>query len=352
MPIWERTALSSWQEVIHSGAAEHNSLEDSSSVCVVYACTRPGTHLDPLAPHFLLCSEHFQQTAAASATPAVPTASAASAAPAAPPAASAASAAPAAPAAAPGEDASGHAFGLLQHCLWTEIAPLLLEHPAGWHPRRHLECCGQSCGCCRSHNIEDAHEGGNCQPCFTGWVLSCVSRSARVCLRAYSRRLAVIANCQLRKSFGAMMQQSQISITRSLTMADAETSGAAEHGSAVVTHASASVHQLPETSDDVMALSRLGPTMYQATLRSGRIWQGDEELLNSLPQGMAKLATLLVRERVVQAKAKSPAASAASAAPAAPAAAPPAASAVSIHLDPFCSPAAAAASATSTVPQR
>ena len=92
-----------------------------------------------------------------------------------------------------------------QHCLWTEIAPLLLEHPAGWHPRRHLECCGQSCGCCRSHNIEDAHEGGNCQPCFTGWVLSCVSRSARVGLRAYSRRLAVIANCQLRKYFGAMV---------------------------------------------------------------------------------------------------------------------------------------------------
>ena len=104
---------------------------------------------------------------------------------------------------------------------------------------------------------------------------------------------------------------SQISFTRSHSVADAEnvlkktmTSGVAEHGSAVVTHASVTVHQLSETPDDVMTLSRLGPTMYQATLRSGRIWQGNAELLNSLPQGMARLATLQVRERVAQAKAK------------------------------------------------
>jgi hypothetical protein len=54
-------------------ASHHNSLGDSS-VCIVYDCTRPGTHLDPLAPDFVLCSEHFQQTAAASAPTRTPNA--------------------------------------------------------------------------------------------------------------------------------------------------------------------------------------------------------------------------------------------------------------------------------------
>ena len=53
-----------------------------------------------------------------------------------------------------------------------------------------------------------------------------------------------------------------------------------------------------------MALSRLGPNLYEGTLRSGTIWQGDAELLRTLPQGEAKLATLQTRERVAQAKAK------------------------------------------------
>ena len=44
--------------------------------------------------------------------------------------------------------------------------------------------------------------------------------------------------------------------------------------------------------------------MYQGTLRSGTIWRGDAELLRSLPQGEARLATLQTRERVAQAKAK------------------------------------------------
>ena len=37
-----------------SCVADHISLEDSSSACVVYACTLPGTHLDPFAPHFFM----------------------------------------------------------------------------------------------------------------------------------------------------------------------------------------------------------------------------------------------------------------------------------------------------------
>ena len=71
-------------------------------------------------------------------------------------------------------------------------------------------------------------------------------------------------------------------------------------------HARGTVHQLPETPDGVLpnTLSRLGSNMYQGTLRSGTIWRGDAELLRSLPQGEARLATLQTRERVAHAKAK------------------------------------------------
>ena len=83
-------------------------------------------------------------------------------------------------------------------------------------------------------------------------------------------------------------EPSQSFDTRSPSTADVEavlkkakTSGAAEHGAAVATHARGIVHQLPETPDDVLpdTLSRLGPNMYQGTLRSGTIWLGDAELL-------------------------------------------------------------------------
>jgi len=45
-----------------------------------------------------------------------------------------------------------------------------------WSREDHWGCCGQSCGCCRSHNIED---GRCCEPCFDGWVMSRVSRDVR-----------------------------------------------------------------------------------------------------------------------------------------------------------------------------
>ena len=84
------------------------------------------------------------------------------------------------------------------------------------------------------------------------------------------------------------------------------TTGAAEHGASVAAHPRGTAIQLPETPDDVMpnTLSRLGPNMYQGTLRSGMIWRGNAELLKSLPQGEARLATLQTRESVAQAKAK------------------------------------------------
>ena len=41
-----------------------------------------------------------------------------------------------------------------------------------------------------------------------------------------------------------------------------------------------------------MKLRRLGPDLFEATKRSGESWVGDAELLKTLPQGIAKLATL------------------------------------------------------------
>ena len=78
----------------------------------------------------------------------------------------------------------------------------------------------------------------------------------------------------------------------------ARTTGAAEHSAGVATHARGTVHQLLETPEDVLSLKRLGPDTYEGSLRSGAIWRGDEQLLTSLPQGVAKLATLRVRESV------------------------------------------------------
>ena len=85
-----------------------------------------------------------------------------------------------------------------------------------------------------------------------------------------------------------------------------KTTGAAGHGASVAAHPRGTIVQLPETPHDVMpnTLSRLGPNMYQGTLRSGAIWRGDAELLKLLPQGEARLATLQTRELVAQAKTK------------------------------------------------
>ena len=116
---------------------------------------------------------------------------------------------------------------------------------------------------------------------------------------------------QCAKVFMAWHSWSKRNDTRSPPRADAEavlkktrTIGAAEHGAVVATPTAGTLHHLPETSDDVLALSRLGPNMYQGTLRSGKIWRGDPELVMSLPQGLARLATLQTRERVAEANAK------------------------------------------------
>ena len=94
-------------------------------------------------------------------------------------------------------------------------------------------------------------------------------------------------NASLEKDIQASVCQAALD-WESRTERDAEalrkktrTTGAAEHGAPVAAHPGGTVLQLPETPDDVLpnTLSRLGPNMYQATLRSGTIWRCDEQLL-------------------------------------------------------------------------
>ena len=86
--------------------------------------------------------------------------------------------------------------------------------------------------------------------------------------------------CKAALDWEPRTEPSQSSDTRSPSRPDTEavlkkarTTDAAEHGAAVATHARGTVHQLSETPDDVLpnTLSRLGPDMYQCTLRSGTI---------------------------------------------------------------------------------
>ena len=71
-----------------------------------------------------------------------------------------------------------------------EVLDYLLAHVSPgcrWLPRGHWlgHGCGQACGCCRSHNVEDAEEGCNCQPCYTGWILTTVDTSTRAAVAQY-----------------------------------------------------------------------------------------------------------------------------------------------------------------------
>ena len=84
--------------------------------------------------------------------------------------------------------------------------------------------------------------------------------------------------CKATSEWELRMQPSESFSTGSTALKKAKTAGAAERGAAVarhatgiVRHAGGTVHHLPETPDDVLALSRLGPNMYQGTLRSGTI---------------------------------------------------------------------------------
>ena len=78
--------------------------------------------------------------------------------------------------------------------IWAAVVPFLLCHPPEFHygslrvwtPTNHYSCCGQGCGCCRSHSPEDAHPDFNCEECYLGWVLTTVSRQACKTAQAYA----------------------------------------------------------------------------------------------------------------------------------------------------------------------
>ena len=82
--------------------------------------------------------------------------------------------------------------------IWAAVVPFLLRHPPTtvygslrrWWPRHHYMSCGQSCGCCASHNPEDAHPDFNCEGCYLGWVLTTVSRQACATTQAYAASLS------------------------------------------------------------------------------------------------------------------------------------------------------------------
>ena len=88
------------------------------------------------------------------------------------------------------------------------------------------------------------------------------------------------AVCKAALDWESRAQPSQGSDKRAPSRPDAEvvltkarTTGAAEDGAAVATHAGSIVHQLPETPDDVLARSRVQPSMDQGTLRSEHVAQ-------------------------------------------------------------------------------
>ena len=69
----------------------------------------------------------------------------------------------------------------------------LLYHDPKWNVRSHFGVCGQSCGCCRSHNAEDAGPESNCEACYTGWVLTTVSSRFK---RLVQRQAATLKLCR------------------------------------------------------------------------------------------------------------------------------------------------------------
>lgn len=60
--------------------------------------------------------------------------------------------------------------------IWRLVMPYIQEHEPPWEARGHRGHCGQSCGCCKSHNPED---GANCEECYDGWVTKTVCKTLK-----------------------------------------------------------------------------------------------------------------------------------------------------------------------------
>jgi hypothetical protein len=91
--------------------------------------------------------------------------------------------------------------------LWPKILSFLLHHcnwgdwPCGsWKKRGHWPGgCGQSCGCCRSHNPEDAAPNCNCERCYTGWVMTTVCKEFYLHARRCADSNGACKKCLARK---------------------------------------------------------------------------------------------------------------------------------------------------------
>ena len=75
--------------------------------------------------------------------------------------------------------------------------PKTKEEPGPWTCSKHFNACGQSCGCCRSHNREDhgpcvMFSECNCSYCMNGWVLTTISPGIRKLLLGSWVWLAVL----------------------------------------------------------------------------------------------------------------------------------------------------------------
>ena len=59
-------------------------------------------------------------------------------------------------------------------------------------PKRMLKppwfdgCSPSSCGCCRSHNREDAGEEWKCIPCYVGWILTTINKDWFATVRRFA----------------------------------------------------------------------------------------------------------------------------------------------------------------------
>ena len=83
--------------------------------------------------------------------------------------------------------------------IWRLVMPYVLEHGPLWKVRGHWGHCGQSCGCCRSHNPED---GANCSECYDGWVMTTVCKTFKGYAQHYVAPLSTgIANSSLPAAF-------------------------------------------------------------------------------------------------------------------------------------------------------
>ena len=89
---------------------------------------------------------------------------------------------------------------------------------------------------------------------------------ASVCKAALDWEVGSVQHAVVEEPSQSSDARSSSRVNEGTVVKKAKTIGAAEHGAALATHAGGTVHQLPETPNDVISLSRLGPDMFESTL--------------------------------------------------------------------------------------